>query len=153
MIPAKVVSMVDKEFGNWLAGFIDGEGSFYIARHGSRSVYRPRFSLSVRSDDRPVIDEIHQRTQLGTVHEYKASTGSMITRWDVQSRESCAALVVLLTKYPLRAKKKRDFEVWRRAVAIQDTIRSGRADNSSVSASMLALKEELAHVREGLITW
>lgn len=143
--------MVDRNFGHWMAGFIDGEGCFYITRDTRRGVYRARFSLSVRADDAPILDELRAKTGIGTRHEYAGQSGEMVARWMVQSRADCERLVMLLEKYPLRAKKLRDFKVWSEAVRTQREIRAGRADNSDVRARMAALKDDLAVVRrEGL---
>ena len=103
--------------------------------------------MSVRADDGDILDECHRRTGIGTRHQYKGQSGEQVARWMIQSRPHCNTLVSLLQQYPLRAKKKDDFEVWTRAVQVQDRIRSGRADNSEVIEEMAALKAELAIVR------
>ena len=139
--------MSDRDFFNWLAGFIDGEGCFYITRDSKRSVWRARFALTVRSDDRPVVEEAQRKTGVGTIHNYFAQSGSQVTRWVVQSRPDCEELVRLLDKYPLRAKKRGDFLIWKRAVATQREIRTGSADNAKVKEKMATLKEELAAER------
>lgn len=55
----------------------------------------------------------------------------------------------------MRAKKKRDLEVWNKALSLQIEIQTGcRADNNNVNALMAELKEELALVRkEGLVAY
>jgi hypothetical protein len=140
---------VDSDFGNWLAGFIDGEGCFYITRDRKRSPYRARFSIALRADDRPILEEVRAVTGIGTIHDYTASsTGSRTTRWMVQSYTDCATLKSILDRYPLRAKKRNDFDVWSRALVTQGDIATGRlANNDEVNSRMAALKEELAVVR------
>lgn len=141
--------MVDTHFGHWLAGFIDGEGCFYIAQLSGRPLgYSPRFSLAVREDDAPIVLECCRVTGLGSTHFYKAQSGSRVIRWIIQSRADCQGLVDLLRKYPLRAKKADDLEVWARAVTVAAQVKVGRGqDNTAVRAHLGLLKMELAAVR------
>lgn len=145
--------MDDAHFGHWLAGFVDGEGCFYIARLSHRPLgYSPRFSLSVRADDADIVEYAQKWTGLGTTHYYTATTGSRIIRWVVQSHSDCAALVSLFTEYPLRAKKQRDFQVWSEAVAVAAQVKLGRGkDNSEITQKLASLKDRLAQARiEGI---
>lgn len=115
--------LAEDGFGHWIAGFIDGEGCFVITcdkrRMRARAPYSCRFEISVRDDDADVLKEIARRTGLGHMAWCKQS-GSAGTRpkasWRVMSRRDCLGLVALLDRFPLRAKKARDFEVWRTAV-------------------------------------
>lgn len=108
--------------------------------------------MALRSDDRPILEECQRRTKIGTIHDYTAPSGSTITRWMIQSRDDCAELQRLLTEYPLRAKKSRDFVVWSEALEVERAIKTGRlADNEDVNEKMAELKQRLADVRrEGL---
>lgn len=144
--------MVDKDFGHWLAGFIDGEGSFSIVKvTGRPGGFRPRFGISVRADDDAIIHAIHEASCIGSSHYYTASSGCRVVRWVVQSQSDCEELVRLLRLHPLRAKKKRDFEVWALAVEAAKGIRPGRADNTAQYAALEALKARMLEVRkEGL---
>jgi hypothetical protein len=56
---------IDPGFGHWFAGFVDGEGCFLITRVGKS--YRCIFSLHLRGDDRPILEEIHRNLGIGTV--------------------------------------------------------------------------------------
>lgn len=106
---------VDPGFGHWLAGFVDGEGCFTIISSRRQASLICRFSLGLRSDDAPILREACERTGLGRV--YRAGDGRMAT-WIVATQADLIALVELFEKYPLRAKKKRDFEIWARAVRL-----------------------------------
>jgi hypothetical protein len=116
---------MDAAFGNWLAGFIDGEGSFVVRvvnEPNRRQHYSCNFKLQVRLDDAAIVREVQQRTGLGVVYADKRKRPSAkpndqpsIT-WAIQNRKGCADLCELIAKYPLRAKKSRDFAIWREAV-------------------------------------
>lgn len=109
---------MDAKFGHWLAGFTDGEGSFDINRnpHGS---YACRFAISLRIDDLPILQEIQRATAIGKiVFVEKYGTSAAQARWIVNNKTDCVALVEVFDCYPLRAKKARDFAIWREAVYV-----------------------------------
>ncbi len=155
---------MDKAFGNWLAGFIDGEGCFSISvpdkiRTGKSVPRRPsvRFDISVRMDDAAILREIHKRLGIGKIIVRPARYASMAAGkpqivWRVGKRAECLQLAELLEAHPLRAKKKRDFAIWR--IALDDLLahplpygkkRGSRADDDAYVERMdsyrLALKE------------
>jgi hypothetical protein len=105
----------DAAFLNWLAGFIDGEGSFTIRNHPSGG-YLPRFRIKIRSDDAPIVYEIQARTGIGRVAIERGADRNSLVVWSVESGADMAALLRLLDAHPLRAKKARDFQIWREAV-------------------------------------
>jgi hypothetical protein len=117
---------MDAGFGHWLAGFIDGEGSFTIMypRSDSPQLYT-RFQIRLRADDAEVLEEIRQAVGHGKIYRYEptaraleALPGSKATALLViGSTAGSAALVALLDRYPLRAKKARDYAIWREAVS------------------------------------
>lgn len=120
--------MIDDGFGNWLAGFIDGEGSFYIKEQRGNHWYCG-FGLEVRNDDNDIVKEIYRRTGIGTLslREPRNGNGAQIS-WKVQSVSDCLTFAGLLDTYPLRAKKARDYLVWREALDDQaaQRVRRGR---------------------------
>jgi hypothetical protein len=116
---ATPVADLDASFANWLAGFIDGEGCFTIARstHGG---YVCRMMIKVRDDDMAILEEIAHRTGIGYTSRNRpyGSTrrANPAAIWNVGTRADCVALVALLDRFPLRAKKARDYAIWREAV-------------------------------------
>lgn len=110
--------------GDWLAGFIDGEGSFNISHHAGN--YQPRFSLKLRDDDSQIIKEIHLFIGAGTVRKNKCSpiTSKYYSknakdqiRLDVVGKDNLK-IVSILDIYNLKSKKQRDYNIWREAVEI-----------------------------------
>jgi hypothetical protein len=115
---------VPPDFGNWLAGFIDGEGCFRIHRHVSRRgavYYQCRFLITIRHDDRPILEEIRRILGVGTLcvnrRQYARNENHKpVSILYVDCRAGAARLVEILDRYPLRAKKARDYALWREAV-------------------------------------
>jgi hypothetical protein len=114
--------VIDDAFGHWLAGFIDGEGCF-IVRKVSATSYYCGFSIELRLDDADIIREIHERTRIGTIkmRERPGPRGNDQPQisWNLQSTSDCFMLAQILDAHPLRAKKKRDYTIWRMALEEQ----------------------------------
>jgi hypothetical protein len=116
-----LVALAQDGFGFWLAGLIDGEGSFQIAAN------RPTgfcccMDLVLRADDASVLLAIQARTEIGTIVSRRAHANhdgynrKPSTHWRVYRKEHCQALVSILDTFPLRTKKARDYAIWREAV-------------------------------------
>jgi hypothetical protein len=101
-------------FGHWLAGFIDGEGCFVVSRQRGR----PRFRIQVRDDDRQILEETIARTGIGRLYAIAAyRTSRSQAAWEVGDKAGAARLCVILDRFPLRAKKRHDYALWREVVA------------------------------------
>lgn len=133
------------DLGHWLAGFIDGEGYFGIRQH-PKGPFQCVFSLGLRIDDSAILEELHTRTGLGSLYVDRARqrrnpNAEAFRVWLIMSKRDCVALIPLLERFPLRSKKRSDFEIWARAVrAWQHVIRNGRNQDWS---AIRQLKEEL----------
>ena len=124
----KKAEAVEPDFGNWLAGFVDGEGCFIISQNGQGARFCA-FSLSLREDDFPILVEIQQRTGLGNARmQHPRSHRDPFAKWGVSSKVDCLALVGIFERHPLRAKKRRDFEIWAEAVRFWSDRMSGNWD-------------------------
>lgn len=104
----------------WLVGFIDGEGCFYIRATNKGTTYAVCFSLKLRADDTPVLQEIVDRTGIGTLFRDARSVADSpnakpTIKWHVQKQQESIRLVELIDAFPLRTKKRRDYEIWRLA--------------------------------------
>lgn len=148
---------VPDDFGHWLAGFIDGEGCFWIGRH-AKSAYRCMFAVSLRADDLPILEEVCERTGVGwTTKVKRASAGSPAgaapnVQWRVTNRADLLQLITLLDRYPLRAKKAAEYAIWRQAVLtrpLKFIPRSGVKGGSRVKdwSQTIALRERLQGTR------
>lgn len=153
--------MIDRDFGNWLAGFIDGEGCFFIAavRRPRKDgtvyyTYRPIFTITIRIDDMPILEEIKEKLNgIGSLHTYQPTsggkkTGQRVARLSIQAHQACKDLINVLDEHPLRAKKADDYEVWKKAVELSLTLQKGKGASCQQQwKDMKLLKEEMERVR------
>ncbi len=118
---------IDAAFGNWFAGFVDGEGCFHIGMKHHRSnhiSYGLTFHIGLRSDDLPILEEIKTTLGIGKVRRPRqGKIGNPQSRYVIASKNDCARLVEILDTYPLRAKKTRDYSIWREALFTWNKIR------------------------------
>lgn len=110
--------------GDYIAGFVDGEGCFYLTyrserkwnRKGYPTYYRwvPYFAIVLREDDRNILERIQAVLRCGRI-----SVTSGQVRYNVQNVDDVMQKVApFFKKYSLRAKKKYDFDLWCKAAKI-----------------------------------
>ena len=114
---------IDRDyFGTWLSGFTDGEGCFNlgIQRNERGCAHRIDFSISLRADDFPIIKLIQSYLQCGKVKSaLPKRLGHPITTFFVYNIPSIRDVIVPhFEKYPLLAKKARDFMIWKQAAKL-----------------------------------
>ncbi|WP_377324718.1 DNA methyltransferase [Pimelobacter simplex] len=136
----------DAGFAYWLAGLIDGEGHFAIKRH-TRGTHAPHFTLKMRADEAGTLEMIQRKFGHGTIQ--KDSGTNPMLRWTLGDKAACQALVELLDKYPLRAKKMVDFWTWREAVIEwTNRPRGNRWHGAANNDRMAALRDRLMETRK-----
>lgn len=141
---------VPPDFGNWLAGFIDGEGCFHIHKVRRGAYYSCRFTLKVRDDDIKVMKDVVRITGIGYLRLDRARPvgANPCVIWTIISKKECRALVRLLKQYPLRAKKKRDFDIWKEAVDYWSSMkRATRWTGVGDYSELAKYKSEIDEVR------
>ena len=141
--------MMDKNFGWWLTGFIDGEGCFRIHKEKKGEYYACHFHIKLRSDDKKILEECQRRTNLGQLNDVPVyNTSKPGVRWIIQSRDECLALMSIIDEFPLKSKKKRDYKIWKKALLWwKNSKRGNRWHGHRDWTPMIKLKEELAEVR------
>lgn len=145
-----IICMIRDDFGHWFAGFVDGEGCFQIPH--TLSGYRCLFEIKLREDDLPVLKEIQNITQLGIIRKVKHKEKIPNVNWIVYRKNEVIALRDIFLTYPLRAKKKADFELWNCAIQLWETTSRKKADvdmNKLIWREMKTLKESMTVGRLG----
>jgi hypothetical protein len=155
---------LDDGFGHWFAGFVDGEGCFQILGKNGRGFvgYGCTFVISCRRDDIGTLQEIQRRTGLGVVRLIRATKSRKKSlnakpecKWQVFRKAECAELVRIFDAYPLRAKKRRDYVIWREAVIEHNRVhrqsgRHGISDWSRMEELYYAIRETRRYVEPTL---
>ncbi len=122
---------IDPGFGHWLAGFVAGEGCFAI--HRNRETWELTFTIALRDDDADILYEIQDQLGCGKIYTAKQSGNSKPQAvWSVGNQEDQLHLIHVLDHFSLRARKAKDYHVWRRAVfakAAKDYLRVGELKN------------------------
>lgn len=116
--------------GDYIAGFVDGEGCFALKfrkeikySRGKRSGIKPiyfywdiEFAIMLKGDDKEILDKIQATLNCGKVGIIDKRG---FVRYSVNNITDLSGKIVpFFQKYPLRAKKRSDFELWKEAVAI-----------------------------------
>jgi hypothetical protein len=95
----------------YISGFLSAEGCFGL------SDARPRFSIHLRQDDKPLLELLASATGLGKVSEHHPPRPlNPSATWTIASRADLAQFAALLRQGGLSGRKLRELEVWARAV-------------------------------------
>lgn len=128
-------------YGDWLAGFTDGEGCFHLGFVTSKR-FRPSpqatFVIALRRDDQAVLERIQSYWQVGRLylsHRTLKNKKHFVTIYSVQTAADLANVVVPhFERHPLASKKAGDFLIWKRAVALlASRSRRGRGPDGKYS--------------------
>ncbi len=100
-------------FGHWLAGLTDGEGCFRIHTERGGKYFACHFSIKLRRDDTAILEEIHTFFGVGRLRPQSGyGKAKPLTLFIVDTRAGCEVVRGIFRRYPLRAKKRKDFDVW-----------------------------------------
>ena len=100
----------NQEFIEWLRGFVDSEGSFYIEPNNKGRSYRFNFQIVLHVDDIKVLQFIKSNLGIGEVRE--RGTNATFT---IRTQQDIVKLIDIFSKYPLNSKKYLDFSDFKRA--------------------------------------
>lgn len=112
--------------GDYIAGFIDGEGCFtiIISKHKTKKLgldARLHFQIEVRDDDLPIIQSIQETLGCGRIYNlsYERYGWNPHVEFKVSSlKEITEKLIPFLMEHPLRAKKRFSYEYFLQAIEI-----------------------------------
>ena len=116
-------------FGNWLSGFCDGEACFII-QVDSRSTHvgcHAFIRIQLRDDDLDILRMIQSYWQCGNIYKRKRISLTrhnnpnceyVVSGWRVLT----SVVIPHFEQYPLRAKKSKDFVIWKDAVEFANTV-------------------------------
>lgn len=118
----------DEAFANYISGQADADSTFAILvfkqKRGTLRVnVQPVWEIS-KAFDRPLLEEIKDFLGAGYITERKKRKRYRIHFRLTVKGKACSKLVEFFETFPLRANKRRDFELWKEAVKIYDRPRN-----------------------------
>ncbi len=115
-------------FGSWLSGFVDGEASFMLNFGKGKSRHKftfgtARIAIVLRDDDAAIQYLIQSYWNTGIIYHQTRKQSTVDNKPQVmyvvlRIADLHNIVVPHFEKYPLMAKKKRDFEIWSEAVRL-----------------------------------
>lgn len=116
-VPIEGYPPVDDQTCAFLAGFIEGEGSFNIGKQSQGTNHSCLMTLAARDDDAGLLGELQAATGLGRLNRRAARrTSNPQVAWTILAKSDCLRLIELLDIAPLRGRKAHDYALWRAAV-------------------------------------
>lgn len=123
-------------FADWLTGFVDGDGYFQATFRsngtGRSGLKHAKFGISLRSDDSGILKQIREFLGCGKIYHVKANENPTPgfenskgqTKLEVDHLTDLTNIVIpLFEKHPLRSKKAKDFDVWKRLVRLMHAVK------------------------------
>jgi len=113
---------------HYVAGFIDGEGSFSISvgKHKTLkrgSEVRPEFEIEVRADDAEILERICVTIGAGRIYDLSYERYGWLphAKYKIGGRKDMVKyLFPLLDAYPLQAKKRYDYRIFKKVVLMME---------------------------------
>jgi hypothetical protein len=113
---------------HYVAGFIDGEGSFSVSvgKHKTlkrRLEIRPEFEIELRADDRKILERICVTIGAGRIYDlsYERYGWYPHVKYKIGGRKDMVQhLFPFLDKHPLQAKKKHAYKLFKQIVLMME---------------------------------
>src|SRR5215218_2278745 len=103
---------ISHEEGHRVAGLLEGECHLFVVQN-NRTGWRCGCSITLRDDDREILEDARGKLGLGSLGAIPARNGSRPqVRWKIESKVECAALVDLLDQHQLGGRKRDEYEIW-----------------------------------------
>nr|YP_010691061.1 GIY endonuclease [Phellinus igniarius]WBU93162.1 GIY endonuclease [Phellinus igniarius] len=106
--------MNDKDFYEWLRGFSDAESNFHIKKDlRKESVFQFIFRIELHINDRPLLEYIQNRLQIGVVYPVNLKENLVRSSWEVFSKEDIFKLIKIFDLHQLNTSKQLDSLAWK----------------------------------------
>jgi hypothetical protein len=102
------------DWNAYIAGVITADGSLAIVRNGKG--YVPVVHITLRADDRPLLNEICRRAGAGTLYTQNRRRGAPSVSWMVRDGSGLLKMTNMLDAEGPRGRKQTEYAIWRRAV-------------------------------------
>ena len=103
--------------GNWISGFLDGEGCFHVSIYmkslNKKYYVKPQISIGIHRKDVSILELIINNLGIGKIN-YKHGVNSVQLK--VNSLDEIETVIAHLDKFPLRTKKCADFLLFKEVI-------------------------------------
>lgn len=118
------IRSIKKLHPQYVAGFIDGEGSFWVSIYRDETMKnkifcRAEFSIELRADDRDILERIQKTLGCGKIYNcnYQRYGWYPHVKYKVgRLDEISEKLIPFFEKFPLQAKKAKTFRYFKRII-------------------------------------
>jgi hypothetical protein len=129
------------DWNAYIAGLITADGSLAIVRNGRGFV--PVVHITLRADDRPLLDAICQRVGVGTIYHQNRRKWAPSASWMVRDGSGLLKVMDLLDTEGPRGRKQTEYAIWRRAVRAY----ASELPRTEVRTRLSAFRRQLTEVR------
>lgn len=121
------IKSMEKLHPQYVAGFIDGEGSFWVSVYRDETmknkVYvQPEFSIELRADDREILQRIQKTLACGRLYEcnYERYGWYPHVKYKVSRLDDISEILIpFLEKTKLQAKKAQVFDYFKQVIQMR----------------------------------
>lgn len=118
------IRSIKKLHPQYIAGFIDGEGSFWVSIYRDETMKnkifcRAEFSIELRADDREILERIQKTLGCGKIYEcnYERYGWYPHVKYKVSRLDEISEILIpFLEECPLQAKKAETFQYFKQIV-------------------------------------
>ncbi len=129
------------DWNAYIAGLITADGSLTLVRNGRG--YVPVVHITLRADDRTLLETICRRVRAGTIYDQNLRRGSPTASWMVRDGSGLLRITKMLDTQRPRGRKQAEYAIWRRAVRAY----ASGLPRTEVRGRLGAFRRELAEVR------
>src|SRR3989338_5095558 len=136
---------------NYIAGFVDGEVSFYVGISKHKTLRRgieihPLFEIELRADDREILERILVTIGCGKIYDcsYDRYGWQPHAKYKVGSTKDLEKFVIpFFDKYHLQAKKAESYKIFKKVVQM---MRKKEHLTDKGFAKIVALRDEIRRI-------
>lgn len=127
----------NRQFIQWLVGFTDAEGFFYIYSNKDWTAVSLRFSIELHIDDIDVLHEIHRTLGVGRVVSYSKRSSAIF--YVVNLHDIIRVIIPIFQEFPLQTSKYLDFTCFSKVASIKSKYLEGATKISKTE--LIAIKK------------
>jgi len=158
------IRSIKKLHPQYVVGFIDGEGSFWVSIYRDETMRnkifcRAEFSIELRADDREILERIRKTLGCGKIYDCKYERYGWYphVKYKVSRLDEISEILIpFLEKYSLQAKKAKTFKYFKgiiqKRMNKEHLTRKGVREITKLQAKIRALgkkhRSETARIRE-----